>query len=638
MFFSIEKKGIAVIRIRYNLFMYQKFKQLKKDKPYFYHFIMVMLLMLWAYLIAVFFTLPYENGVLHLGADSGFHMNRMISLATAIENKDPYPYLNWFQNYNFGYPTPIFYSNLMMYLPTQWLMNGKDVVIVFKDYVTMLVMVSSFFIGLLTLKVSKYSYAPFLTMLIFQCNTHAITDVLRRGGLGELLALVFIPIILMGIYDVFYNQRPKGIWLCVGFLGLVLSHNISFILMVILFVIFGILNINKVFKDKRRIVIIIIAAVCAFSMALFFIAPMLEQMNALDLVVEHNGNANGVIEGTTLKELFNFTTDTSIYLNGSAGPFLIFLPLVGLTIKNKKKNNPFIYHCLILGYCFYFAMLNIFPWKLLPIFSFLQFSQRLLPIAIPLLAVSGGHYCASFAKRIRLPKVKAIYYLGLINLVILVTLPMLVVNYQQIAGYDDHTSIADITQPIFDELQANASYNVQQLSSADYLPYKAMVDYRDYREYVKWDVSLTQNELVTDESVLMDSRTINSETYGHFSFTIANNLHANNRIAVPRTYYVGYQVDVYIDDVYDHTIIPTPQADTGLVQFALVESETPIKYDIYYRPTKIQVNTMNISIWALRISCTIYTLSAIVQFIIYNQKKLKRGIYEGNRWIRKYWK
>ena len=77
-----------------------------------------------------------------------------------------------------------------------------------------------------------------------------------------------------------------------------------------------------------------------------------------------------------------------------------------------------------------------------------------------------------------------------------------------------------------------------------------MVDYRDYREYVKWDVLLTQNELVTDESVLMDSRTINSETYGHYSFTIANNLHANNRIAVPRTYYVGYQVDVYIDDVY----------------------------------------------------------------------------------------
>ena len=64
-FFSIEKKGIAVIRIRYNLFMYQKFKQLKKDKPYFYHFIMVMLLMKpWGYLIAVFFTLPYENGVL----------------------------------------------------------------------------------------------------------------------------------------------------------------------------------------------------------------------------------------------------------------------------------------------------------------------------------------------------------------------------------------------------------------------------------------------------------------------------------------------------------------------------------------------------------------------------------------------
>lgn len=616
--------------------MIEKMKEFERQHPYITKGLLILSLLLWAIIIAFFFTLPYMNGKLHLGADSGFHMNRIVSLATAINHDNPYPYLNWYQNYNFGYPTPIFYNNFMLYLPTQWFIDGKDIVIVFKDYVTLLVIISSFMMGLLTLKVSKYKYAPFLTMLVFQCNTHAITDVLRRGGLGELLALVFIPIILMGIYDTCYSDSPSGFCLYFGFTGLVLSHNISFLLMVILFGIVIIIRYKTLLNEKYRIVCILVAAVCSFFTALFFLAPMLEQMNALDLVVEHNGNSNGVIEGTTFKELFDFTTDTSIYLNGSAGPFLMFLPLLALFVKNKRKNNPFIYHCLWLGYGFYIAMTYLFPWKLFPIFSFLQFSQRLLPIAIPLLAIASGHYAAIFAKRFTRMNARITYRLALIVFVFIVTLPMLVVNYNEIQGYDDHLSALEITQNNFDDIQENATYNVQQLSSGDYLPYQAKVDYQDYREYVKWDVSLIQNELVPTFPVTMDSKSIDNVSYGHYTFTIANNLRDNNAIVIPRTYYVGYKVRVYKNQKYVYTMEPEVDKDTGLVKFILETSETPVVYDVIYEPTMIQTTSMHISSIAIKVAIVIYSILFVCLLVIKNKKLIGKVKHESNRWIRKY--
>lgn len=72
-------------------------------------------------------------------------------------------------------------------------------------------------IGLCSYKVSKRSgYAAILAMLLFMLNTHSITDILRRGGLGELLALVFIPICLAGIYQTMYKDSRRWIWLAVG--------------------------------------------------------------------------------------------------------------------------------------------------------------------------------------------------------------------------------------------------------------------------------------------------------------------------------------------------------------------------------------------------------------------------------------
>ena len=104
------------------------------------------LIALCALAIAVFFCFPFANGQLHQGADTGFHLNRIISLALARENGIRYPYLFCEQNYQFGYPTPIFYCNLFLSAPAALLQSGMPPVIVYKLLVVVLVWLAALFL------------------------------------------------------------------------------------------------------------------------------------------------------------------------------------------------------------------------------------------------------------------------------------------------------------------------------------------------------------------------------------------------------------------------------------------------------------------------------------------------------------
>lgn len=608
--------------------MHKSYIQFKKDHPFIFKGLFIVLLVVSAFLITQFFCFPYSNGKLHLGADVGFHMNRFFSLAIAMKNDDVYPYLNWYQNYGFGYPTPMFYCNIMLYLPAYFLLQGMDIVPAYKLFVTILIFIAVLMMGILISKVSKYKFAPFIGMLVFILNTHSITDILRRGGLGELLALVFIPFILIGIYNVLYKDYTKWFVLAFGFCGLVLSHNITFLLMVFLFGVFILINIKTLIKEKKRLLSILAAGISAFCCSVFFLLPMLEQMNAIDMVVSHASD-NIVLQGSTLAELFNFDTSTNIYLNGSIGPFLIFLPLSAFIFPKKLKKNPFVFHCLVIGYVLYICMSNLFPWQWMQFLVVIQFVQRFLPLVICLLAIATGHYIAQLCVMIKNYNVRYVLRFATCTLVVGVSFFMLLVNYNEIEGYTDDLSLAEVNQPIFDSLQENAMYNVQELSSGDYLPYNTSISYRDYDEWTKWSVSKSTSIIDTDKKAIIDDKDIRQETYNHYQFKVK--YASDDTLAtVPRTYYLGYHVYAYdSNDQLIKELEISPREDNGLIQFELINSDEEIMYDVTYEPTELAKNSMNFSITFAKIFVVGYAIYRLVLF--YYRYKLASTVSKQER-------
>lgn len=405
-------------------------------------------LLLISIIIALSFCYPFTNGILHKGADTGFHLSRIQAYRDAIVEGIKYPYIYWHMNFDFGYPTPLFYCQLFLYPCVLLISKGISLIVSYKIYIISLVFAATFFVGINSYIVSKKKIFPaIIAMLIYIPNIHQITSIFRRSALGELTALVFIPVAILGIYYTLYEDENKWIVLTIGYTGLALSHNISFYLMCILFGIFFLINIKHI--NKNRIISIAKGIVFAFLLSAFFLLPMLEAMFTNNLQVNNSFNSSLVMEGMKIKDLFNFNTDFSLYQNSSIGPFLLFLPLTSLFIKNKKRDNKFIFDCLIIGYVTLFIMTEYFPWQLFKFMNFMQFTNRLLVIIIPLLAISGAYYTSIFIAYFKNSFLKY-FILSVTCLIIIVfTAFALSPNLTGVYGYTDNMSLEEAYEVLY---------------------------------------------------------------------------------------------------------------------------------------------------------------------------------------------
>lgn len=567
------------------------------------------LLLLISSVIAVSFCYPFTNGILHKGADTGFHLSRIQAYRDAIVEGIKYPYIYWHMNFDFGYPTPLFYCQLFLYQCVLLISKGISLIVSYKIYIISLVFSATFFVGINSYIVSKKKIFPaIIAMLIYIPNVHQITSIFRRSALGELTALLFIPVAILGIYYTLYDDENKWIILTTGYTGLALSHNISFYLMCVLFGVFFLINIKII--NKNKIISIVKGIVFAFLLSAFFLLPMLEAMFTNNLQVNNSFNSSLVMEGMKIKDLFNFNTDFSLYQNSSIGPFLLFLPLTSLFIKNKKRDNKFIFDCLIIGYVTLFIMTEYFPWQLFKFMNFMQFTNRLLVIIIPLLAISGAYYTSIFIANFKNSFLKY-FILSVTCLIIIVfTAFALSPNLTGVYGYTDNMSLDEAYEVLYKPYENETYYDSQALSSGDYLPV-AKTNYINY-PYETPAFSKSHSIIDTSEEMEIDPNGFEMYEYYHYKFNILSNSHYNAYVIVPKTYYNGYKVDIIKNGSIIETINPVQDKISGNVKFNVYKSDETITYDVYYQETKIQTYSMFVS----KISLIVFIIVCLYQIFI----------------------
>lgn len=570
---------------------------------------LLIILLLTSLVITTLFCFPFFNGKLHHGADTGFHLSRIQAYRDAIVEGITYPYIYWHMNFDFGYPTPLFYCQLLLYPCVFLISMGIPLIISYKIYIGALIFLATFFIGLTSYIVGKKGIVPtIIAMAIYIPNIHQITSIFRRSALGELMSLVFIPIALLGIYYVLYDDNNKWVVLTIGYAGLALSHNISFYLMSILFGMFFLINIK--YLNKERIVSILKGICFAFLLSAFFLLPMLEGVLNNNLRMNYSFGSTYRMNGLSLNELLNFNADFSLYQSSSIGPFLLFLPAFSFFIKNKKKNNKFIFDCLIIGYATLFIMTDYFPWQFFKYMNFMQFTNRLLVIIIPLLAISGSYYTYLFLDSFKKNMVIYTSLIALSVLIIMFNANALIINYNWISGYTDNMTLDDAYHELYKPNENNAWFDVQALSSGDYLP-EAKINYINY-PYETPAFSKSHSIIDTSEEMEIDPDNFVMYEYYHYKFNILSNKHENAYVIVPKTYYNGYKVDIIKNGSIIETIDPVQDEISGNVKFNVYKSDETITYDVYYQETKIQTYSMFVS----KISLIVFIIVCLYQIFI----------------------
>ena len=349
--------------------------------------------------------------------DGNYHLYRFATSISAFDDGQKFLQLDTDQLQGFGQAPNLFYGPMLSWL----------VLVVFK--ITSNLQISLMFLMLVATiattfgayyaskKIFKSEKAGFFTALFFTLEPFHVGGLLTRGSFSEYLAFVFIPFIILAIYQIIFESKTdfKRIFmLAFSAFGIIMNHNLTAVLIAAMAALFVVFNIRKVFSKPKILFSLILAGILAVGFSAIFILPFLE------------------VREVGIYNIFNPDFQKWFYVNGSqvtpadawlptnmfrppAGhasvvfglsPVLLVLTIGFLVFRKDIKNENyrrFSMMSIIISAIFVLFSTRIFAFipAVQNFHSMLQFSQRMLIIQSVLLPFVAGYFIGEKLKNKR---------------------------------------------------------------------------------------------------------------------------------------------------------------------------------------------------------------------------------------------
>ncbi len=487
------------------------------------------------------------------GHDLAFHLSRISAIKDNLKLGiiGGYIYPNYLGGY--GYGNGLFYPDLFLYIPAFLSYLGLSTITSYKIFLLLISFCSVSTMYICVNGIGKNKKSALISSFIYGFASYRLVDMFTRAALGETLAFVFAPLVIYGMYKIIYDDYKKFYILTIGMSGLILSHLISTYLIGIVLVILCLVNIKKLFKEKKRILYLIIAALSTLCLTAYFIFPMLEQMGSGKFIFNNLDETSKLLERSlpiwSIFIEFPYHVLRKLWIPTGLG--IGFFVLIYYYLKEVKDNDKFTNFCFITGIIFLIFSTNLFPWNLFQkALSPIQFPWRFYFISVLLLSIGSGIMLSK--KNINIEKkAKFLFIVFLIPVLTIGTLNFFEKNIKEVGEYE--------------------------ISFGEYMPLNANKDY-----------ILERGDIITSKYPLEHTFTRNGLK---LEIEYHNNTN-NNSLELPLLYYKGYKaLNNEKEELNVH------QTDNGLVGVD-VDTSDGIIY-VSYGGTKIQKLSKIISIMTM---------------------------------------
>ena len=346
----------------------------------------------------------YLNNIMIYSHDLGYHLNRIMQIVAGLSSGKFPILIHAGLLKGLGYANPLFYPELFLYIPA--VIMKITHIHALTAYKLFLIIISFFtFLSMYytTRKIFEKKEIAYLSGILYTFSLYRLTDIYVRGSLGELIAFVFVPLLIYGFYNVIFEDSKKWYLICFGFWGLINSHVLTFIIMIPVVLALCILNINIILKNKQIFIKLSIAACISVLLCIGFIGPMLEQKSlGIYKVDSHDADTAETLyeRANSLSMTFSssvksgFSVDSSVRDDGmSSGIGLVLIVLACAILLRKNisyKENRFEIQSLIIGIILLIMTTKLFPWKSMGFLSLIQFPYRLNTVLTMLFALIGA--------------------------------------------------------------------------------------------------------------------------------------------------------------------------------------------------------------------------------------------------------
>lgn len=455
----------------------QKIKELLKDEKYF-----VILIILIA---SIFVCIPLMSKNADMTYDDGIqHICRFMGTYQSLQEGQTKIMSNFCNG--FGYSWNIFYSPLTAILPLIFKIIGFSFTGCIKLFMFANVFLSGYFMYICTKKITKKTNIAVLSAIFYILAPYRLTDMYIRNALAELASFVFLPLIFLGLYNIFKIRDEKeysksvdilnkeNYILAIGSIGLILTHTVITMYTGIFSLIYVLINVKRL-KDKRIIKLLIINILLILVITSFFWVPLLEHK----IMANYEVFKPGRMERTEVlvaykldfyRLFFTKSTDYMIYEIGIITIIsLLLTPLAVKKIKEKEYYKIYLF-MLISGIASIIMTLKIFPFEYMPsILKMIQFTFRLLEFSSFFFSIISAINIVTLSKKIETKEV-----IILLVAIMVLTIP-LKSHLRTLENYDESKLWPAV------EVNENTGRVHAGLASFEYLPTKAF----ENRSYIE---------------------------------------------------------------------------------------------------------------------------------------------------------
>ena len=570
-------------------FIYNKMIKINEEVKYIYEFIRVLKMekskkyLEKVYIvIAILLTLFILGKVIIdsniCGTNDGYlHLIKIMGVNEIIKQGQFPPIID--AGFCNGYAINLFYNPLTTYISLICGLIVNNFALGIKIMLIIMMFLAIIFMYMFLKNVTKKTGVAIAGAIFYITNPYYLSNIFIRGAIGESAALTFLPLLFLGLYNLFNGDRKKHYFITIAATGLILTHNITTLYAAIISGIYVLINFRKL-KEKDVLIKILTNILFIIGMSLFFIYPLILHRFSGEYVIfdsdlmRTNGArvASSVI---TFKELFTEIPSQSVIFRLNIIQVVLFVLSIFCYRFIDKKDRK-IYLSFII-----FAILSVILcmtkniWKIAPdILCNIQFPWRLLGFSGFFISTIAGINLFIILKKIFKNKEN-----GLIFIIIPIALLSLLYAYS--LDYKDYTVKKDDNESI-EFINNNINNIVYMNINREYMPSKTYIALYKNQERVKGD-----RVFILEGEALIESENKNELIYD----IKLSDIKENTSIEVPFLFYKGY--NAYIEnDKNGKRDIDVKESDYGFLKIDIpkeyengmikVEYKTPTSYYIAY--------------------------------------------------------